>query len=230
MAMRRPITRVALLAVAGLALIAASVSKAAAAEPAAHMKCPPSNRHPDRLVSDRQAVIYEGLILHGEGAGQEEVFGCTYGKRRSYAIGTRLALGSGGGGVDRFTLGGPVLAYESRFTDQSGDLWQLVVVDLNSGIVLHAVPTGVPVEPSEHYEGVGPAVAIVVKGDGSIAWIADDFERTAGTQKYYDVEATDHSGSRLLASGTNIKPSSLKLVGSTVSWRQAGKSASAVLK
>jgi hypothetical protein len=84
------------------------------------------------------------------------------------------------------------------------------------------------------YIGVGNVVAIVVKSDGAVAWIAEDYERTLGTgtpsvTPYFDVEAVDKSGSRLLASGTDIDPSSLALAGNTLYWMQGGQPASAPL-
>ena len=65
-----------------------------------------------------------------------------------------------------------------------------------------------------------------------------------GTQlSYFDVYACDKSGTRLLASGTNVDPSSLALstgatgigvypssiAGSTLYWTQEGKQASSTL-
>jgi hypothetical protein len=89
---------------------------------------------------------------------------------------------------------------------------------------------------------------MVAKSDGAVAWIADDFGRTSSLASlsevpYFDVEAVDRSGSRLLASGTDIDPSSLglsvgatkigyhgtDLEGTTLSWLQGGKPAFASL-
>ena len=225
------IPTVALLTVSMLALITASVGNAATASRAAHTKCPPSNRHPHQRVSDRQAVVYEGLILHGEAAGQEEVFGCAFRQGRSYAIGERPGEGSqGAAGVEKFTLTGPMLAYESFDEAIPGARWEVQVRDLSNGRLLRAVPTGPPLAPNEPSNGVGPLVTLLVKRDGSAAWIAKDYARTGAGSAYYDVEAVDHSGSRLLASGTNIKPHSLKLVGSALQWEQGGKLMSTTLR
>jgi hypothetical protein len=110
--------------------------------------------------------------------------------------------------------------------------------------VLHRVPTGAPLEPAPYYVGVGNVVAIIVKSDGAVAWIADDYERSVAGAEYFDVYAVDESGTRLLASGTNIDPSSLALSvggamgtasnpssasGSTLYWTQEGKAMSAPL-
>jgi hypothetical protein len=65
-------------------------------------------------------------------------------------------------------------------------------------------------------------VAIVVKSDGSVAWIVE-------SSSEYQVRAVDKSGSRVLSSGTNIDPHSLALAGSTLYWTQGGKPKSAML-
>lgn len=100
-----------------------------------------------------------------------------------------------------------------------------MVRDLRNGRVLHDVPTGTPSQPRPEDIGVGPAVAIVVKSDGAVAWIVESgFMPTE-----YQVHAVDKTGSRLLASGTNIVPSSLKLTGSKLQWTQGGTRALTVL-
>jgi hypothetical protein len=97
--------------------------------------------------------------------------------------------------------------------------------------------------------GVGRIVAIVLKSDGAVAWVADDYQRTTGVTTpsetpYFDVEALDKSGFRLLASGSDVDPSSLALSvgasgigretlseeGNTVSWVQGGKAGFAQLR
>ncbi len=146
------------------------------------------------------------------------------------------------------TLSGAVVAYELASLGESGpNAWMVVVLDLRTGRAIHRVPTGVPLRPEPGYIGVGNVVSIVLKSDGAVAWIADDYERTTGSilteVPYFDVEAVDKSGSRLLASGADIDPSSLALSvgatnigyhslaaeGNTVSWTRDGKPASASL-
>jgi hypothetical protein len=80
----------------------------------------------------------------------------------------------------------------------------------------------VPPQPS--VIGVGPAVAIVAKPDGAVAWIAETGEPTE-----YQVHAVDSSGSRTLASGKDIDSGSLALAGNTLYWTQNGQATSAPL-
>jgi hypothetical protein len=67
--------------------------------------------------------------------------------------------------------------------------------------------------------GIGPAVAIVVKRDGSVAWIVETIQELGG----YQVHAVDKSGSRVLASSPDIDRTSLALAGSTLYWTRSGE-------
>lgn len=68
-------------------------------------------------------------------------------------------------------------------------------------------------------------VAIVAMSDGAVAWIVETGTNAAD----YQVHAIDKSGSRVLASGSNIEPQSLALAGNTFYWTQEGKPISAPL-
>ncbi len=135
-------------------------------------------------------------------------------------------------------------------TDAAYEQEEIVTVrDLRTGRILHKVPNGTPLKPYPEHPGVGNVVALVLKSDGSVAWIAEDDQRSLnGGDRgheilYFDVEAADTSGTRLLAAGTDIDPSSLALAsdasgfsqrtetieGNTVYWTQAGKPFSAPL-
>jgi hypothetical protein len=100
----------------------------------------------------------------------------------------------------------------------------ILVRDLRTGRLLHDVPTGIPSAPHGHL-GVGPAISIVVKSDGAVAWIASALPPDG----FFQVHALDGDGSRLLATGRSIDPRSLALAGSTLYWTQEGKPFSAAL-
>jgi hypothetical protein len=182
-----------------------------------------------RLVSvDLQAQVYarrhEGDISFS---------GCSFGRHRSYLLGRQgEGTSSGTNGVSHFVLAGPLVAFE-RFSiipeviPPGLSEWFVEVVDLRNGHTVHRVPTGAPVTPSSTYSGVGPVVSLVLKADGAVAWIAQDFERSKGAP-YYDVEAADRGGGgRLLAAGANIDPNSLALAGKTLYWTESGRPFSA---
>jgi hypothetical protein len=127
------------------------------------------------------------------------------------------------------TLAGAIAAYEAASASgaqgQAKTIsWRVVVRDLRSGRVLHDVPTGTP-KANPFAVGVGRTLEIVVKSDGAVAWIAQapPYEGT------YQVHALEKSGSRLLASGAEVDPSSLAIGGSTLYWTQGGKPMSAPL-
>lgn len=241
--------RIAIAAIPLLALLLVPGGvNAARARRKAPSKC--TQVHARLITADGQAQVYEAREPEAfpEYLG---VWGCAYGHKRPYFLGP-LPYGSSsgsGGGVGHETLAGPIVAYEevSMGGSEYGRAeWLVIVRDLRTGRVLHKVPTGAPLEPKPHYVGVGNVVSIVVKSDGTVAWIADDYERSAAAHgaEYFDVYAVDRSGTRLLASGTDVDPGSLALsvggtnigmgsesvaAGSMVYWTQGGKSESAVL-
>jgi DNA-binding beta-propeller fold protein YncE len=207
---------------------------AAGARGKAPAKCPPGRSH--LVAVDAQAQVFEAPETPRlpEYPG---FFGCAYGRRTSYLLGHPSLGGSptGTNGVAMFTLGGPVVAFEessvtnlepeARYTN-----W-ILVRDLRNGRYLHRLPTGTPTTPPENGDvGVGPATGIVVKSDGAVAWIVDAGRNSVlNGPLIYEVHAVDRTGSRVLASGSEIDPSSLALAGSRLYWMQGGKPMSAVL-
>ncbi|MGO9762758.1 MAG: hypothetical protein ACLP1Q_16010 [Solirubrobacteraceae bacterium] len=165
------------------------------------------------------------------------VYGCVYRTKRSHflesvpeATGTPV----GGHGLRLATLAGTMVAYEVAGGGPGGSYAYVVVSDLATGKVVHREPTGTPAHPEPprtengltvHRVGIGPATAIVVKSDGAVAWIV----QTPREDGSYQVHAVDKTGSRLLASGPDIDPSSLALAGSTLYWTEDGKPMSATL-
>jgi len=200
-----------------LLLVAAPVGTAA--QRSAPAKCPPT--HSRLIAADAQAQVYEGR--------EDEVFGCTYSKKRSFSLGHVPTCGSSGClAVEREVLAGPIVAYEETSiggVSSTSSEWRVVVRDLRTGRVLHRVPTGTPSPPNPSLVGDGFAVAIVVKSDGAVAWIVQN----GVDPSEYEVQAVDKTGSRLLAASAAIDPSSLALGGSTLYWTEAGKPMSAPL-
>jgi hypothetical protein len=210
-------------------------------------KCRPGH---SRLISaNSQAQLYKATEPHAfpEYLG---VYGCVYGHRPVFLGPLPYASSGGAGGIAYETLAGSMVAYQESTIGgyESGRAeWRVVVRNLRNGRVVQRVPTGQPLTPMPEYVGVGNVVSLTLKSDGAVAWIADDYERSAtpnGTgYPYFDVYALDKSGPRLVASGTNIDPSSLALsvggmnigmssqsvVGSTLYWTQGGQSFSTTL-
>lgn len=204
----------------GLVLLLASSANAVRTRHTEPRKCPPQHAHV--IAADPYALVYEAF---DPPFGDQEVYGCAYGTRLSYLLGPPAEFSpSGGGGLKGEVVGGTMIAYEESLL--SGQLGieptrrQLVIVrDLRTGRIVYRVPTGTSAVPTPRSVGIGPAVAIIVKNDGSVAWIVE----TGYPVAEYQVHAVDKSGSRVLGSGTNIDPHSLALAGDTIFWTQGGK-------
>ncbi len=204
------------LLLAGTAYAAHSTHKTA---PTCHL--PP---HARMLAADTQAQVYEKLETEAQAQG---FYGCAYGRKRSYFLGERPGFSSsGGGGIQLETLAGSVVAYGESVVGPHGSYQAVVVRNLSNGRVLHKLVTGTAIHPESGFDGIGPARAIVVKGDGAVAWIV---ETNSTPSREYAVEAVDSTGTRLLAESAGINPSSLALTGSTLYWTQSGKPISTVL-
>jgi hypothetical protein len=151
-------------------------------------------------------------------------------------------------------LAGSTLAYatdsdeDTKYGSCSCESWGIVVRDLRTGRFLQRLPTGPHYGNSEgdHHVGVGPALAVVAKPDGSVAWMvensvlwdAENFYYSDGQPQFqshpevpirYELYVSDRLGERVLASGSDLDARSLALTGSTLRWSQAGKRYAATL-
>jgi len=243
-AMRRFVLSVIFALVVLLATTAASGARGLAAPTG----CPPVHAHV--LHADRQAVVFwigEHYVETTEGLhGPTHVVvpiigirGCVRGHPRSYKLGGPRESEGGGAaqsfsGIGHEVLGGTMVAYEefagaANFEGLTEASWLVIVRDLRSGRLLHEVATGIGAKAQAGFAGVGRAAAIVVKRDGAVAWIAENYERS-GRAKYFEVHAVDQMGSKLLAAGTGIDLRSFRLTGSTLAWKQRGQRFSSLLR
>jgi hypothetical protein len=241
--------RIATVAIPVLALLlmpgGASAARGRRAAPA---KCRPG--HSRQVSANADAQLYVATEPHAfpEYLG---VYGCVYGQRPVFLGPLPYASSSGAGGVRYETLAGPFAAYQESSmggVESVRSEWHVVVRNLRSGRVLYRVPTGQPLNPKSEHVGVGNIVSLVLKSNGSVAWVADDYGRSllpnGGEVPYFDVYALDKTGMRLLAAGVDVDPGSLALsiggtnigmgseavaAGGLVYWTQGGKSFSAPL-
>jgi hypothetical protein len=175
------------------------------------------------LLADGHATIYSG----GK-ASPNEVFGCVRG-HRSYDLGrlespaTLVFPGSPtrSAQISQLTIAGQMVAFEE--TAESRE--RLVVRDLKTGRFV--------VRESQGVQGLQRVEQIVVKSDGTVAWMVQVNYGHGGNPIHRDVYAVDASGIRLLAEGEEglnpIERGSLALAGSTLYWTQGGKPLSAPL-
>jgi hypothetical protein len=216
-----------------LALATAAIAAAPHARPAP--KCAPGHRQ--LLAADAQAQVYTQQrrvrvpALHSGDIyvrALTDAAACAYGQRRTYDLGTlfrceqedvgSLAVCTG---VDREVVAGAMVAYEWSKPTTPVSQWFVIVRDLRTGRTVHREPTGAGKGESD---GVGATTALVVKSNGSVAWIVNA-EGEGGPE----VHVVDTTGSRLVARGTDIDPTSLALAGSRLYWAQGGKPFSAPL-
>ncbi len=211
----RGMRRIAICAAIILALFGLASANGARTRHAERHYCPKVGKF--ALVVDAQAEVYEA-----EGRYRREMFACAYASGHAYALGPETECsGTGGcGGVEKVTLGGPFVAYEKfsaaskPFAGETSSYSRVIVRNLRTGRIVHrANSTGSFVEN------------MVVESDGAVAWIVE----TSSQPEERAVIALDKTGTRTLASGPGIAPSSLTLRGSTLSWTQDGRIASAVL-
>jgi hypothetical protein len=180
------------------------------------------------VARDVQAEVYR---VEKDESGFYEYWGCAYGSRRTFKLGRELVKASSSFalGLQDIVLAGTTVAYETLRSSGRGEFvkseWHVGAVNLRTGRVLREVPTGLTFPPNPNFVGDGPVAAIVVKGDGAVAWILDTVQR----ENRYQVHALDATGERVLAVGSNIAPESLALAGSTLYWTQGGKPFSATL-
>ena len=188
-------------------------------------KCPP---RPERVIAaDAQALVY---VAPGPPAGARTIFGCAYTSKRSYQLGPASSGSSSGSeGTYPIVLAGAVVAYDVGQSHMlplpnGHSMYEVWVRNLATGKVIHRMPNGSPAEPGD--VGLGETTALVVKSDGSVAWIV----RAPGELGGIQVRSFDMTGSHLLAASPEIEPQSLALAGSTLYWTQGGKALSAQLQ
>jgi hypothetical protein len=127
-------------------------------------------------------------------------------------------------------LAGPIVAIE--LYEYRPELKPLIIIsDLRTGRVIHNVRTGANYCNSSGYCRE-LATQLVLKEDGSAAWVVSQTNRVGNTQT--EIVSVDNAGSHFLAfgrtyEGIEIDPQSLVLTGSALRWTQNGKLMSARL-
>jgi hypothetical protein len=97
---------------------------------------------------------------------------------------------------------------------------------LTDGAVLQDLPA-TNVARAESFQSVG---SVVVKASGAVAWIGSVSSIISHGRAVVQVRAVDAGGQRTLDSSPGIDTGSLKLRGSTLSWRDGGVTRHATLR
>lgn len=189
-----------MIAVAAAVLIAGAIGVPAEASRAAH-GC---SARGQIIARDSLAVVYSSggsAYACADSAGKAYKLGST-----GFCIGVRRAT--------PFRLAREVVAYGLTECGVDTSSTQVVALDLATGKTLRNDPD-VSVAPPEAY---GSVTSLVLKADGSDAWIATDHSLGAGA-RIVQVWRHDRHGLTMLDSGLPVKLGSLKLSSSRLTWR-----------
>jgi hypothetical protein len=156
---------------------------------------------------------------------RDTVFGCSQRAHRQLTLGnTRSCIRSTM--VTSAAVAGEIAAYGATECGVDTGRGNLVVRRLDTGRMLQTQPA---VTGRVGVEGHTSVLSVVVKPDGSAAWIggAEAIGPPHSATEVHEVTATR---SRLLDSGGSIASDSLRLRGSRLSWRHGNVTRTATLR
>jgi hypothetical protein len=176
--------------------------------------CGPARAH--TLAADSLARVYS------RGG---KVYGCAKGSHSSYVLGS-ASHSVGQARVGPIALAGVDVAYGKTTSGVDVISAEVVVKNLTDGRTLRNQPATAGNFGPETAQRVD---SIVVKPDGSVAWIAtiNSIISHRGTTQ---VRKSDRTSRTSLDSGRKIKPGSLRLGGSKLSWSDGSVTKTATLR
>jgi hypothetical protein len=158
-------------------------------------------------------------VLHGQ------VYGCAFGYHRTHLLGAS-SRSIREDRVSAIAVAGTTAGYATTRYGVDTVSSAVVVRDLRTGRQLRTLPAsnvGLP-------ESVQIVESLVVKSDGAIAWISRTFSIIGRGSTQLEVQRADARGQAVLDSGRSIRSRSLRLRGSTLTWRDAAGTRSASLR
>lgn len=177
---------------------------------AASAPCAPAGAHVK--LSDRRAQVY---------ALGKTMYACDRRTRHTTKLGvTTNCIATSR--VDRTALAGDVVAYGIDRCGVDAGFATVTVRRASDGKRLHGFAALSGSGP-ESFQSVG---SLVVERNGSVAWIAT-LHSIILTSEGGQTEV--HANGRLLEAGPGIKPHSLRLHGSTLTWRDGSTTRTATL-
>jgi len=176
--------------------------------------CGPSGAR--TLAVDRVARVYQS---------RGDVFGCSTTGTRSFRLGA-AARTIHQGRAGPVALAGVDVAYGLTEFGVDTVSAQVIVRNLRSGAQLRREPATTHALGVEFFQSVA---GVVVKPDGAVAWIGHGGSVIHAGSGETEVNRADARGRALLDSGNGIDAGSLRLHGSTVSWRHGAMTRSATL-
>lgn len=148
-----------------------------------------------------------------------KTFGCLYSVNRRLQIGTYGSNVVATGGQRNVRVAGRFVAFEQFATGKDLALYTVKVFDLRARRPLIEVGTGKTPPIADFEAGIGPTRRLRLRPTGQVAWIAQDVTVSPPRYEVHEYGRNDH----VLASGADIEPASLGLIGNRLSWKQAGK-------
>lgn len=154
------------------------------------------------------------------------VFGCSRSAHQSFRLGS-MAHSMSEGRAGPIALAGVDVAYGLTYYGVDTISADVVVRSLTDGDVLRRQSSYAGTVGPEYFQTVDD---IVVKRDGSVAWIATAGSIISPHSTNIEVEKSDRSRETLLARSQQIKVHSLRLHHSRLRWREGQATRRATLK
>lgn len=187
-----------------IACVIVAGSAGSASARGASVACGPA--HAKTLVADRSARVYS------RGG---NVYGCARAGHGSFRLGSK-ANSMSEGRAGPIALAGVNVAYGLTYYGVDTISADVVVRSLTNGAVLRRESSWIGTVGPEYFQTVDD---IVVKRDGSVAWIASAGSVISGKATETEVEKSDKiSSDALLGKNKRIRRHSLRLHGSEVTW------------
>ena len=207
---------------AGIALAAAGLIAGGSAGAASHASCIKPRGYVVKEKT-RAAVVFTNRNGY-------RAYGCLY--RRGELV--RLS-----GAVGSYTLAGKYVAYFLRFYElESGPVYRVMVRDLRTGGFRHieAAYSDLPQQAGPDDGYVASKIrGLVLKRNGSVAWLSCFAKPSGGCPApAEDVEweawRADTRGRKLLDASADVRLRSLRLEGSSLTWRHGTHTRTATLR
>jgi hypothetical protein len=154
------------------------------------------------------------------------VFGCSKAAAGSVELGqTRSCIRRPEVGPVR--VRGEIAGYGVRLCGVDTGEGEIVVRRLDDRRILHRAAA---VRASTGPESYSQVASLVLGLGGSVAWVGTSQSIVTQAGGVTEVHAIDRVGSRLLDSGSTVRPGSLRLHGARVTWRHGSATRSATLR
>jgi hypothetical protein len=152
------------------------------------------------------------------------IYGCARGASRVYRLGNaQICIRAGRAGP--VVLLGTLVGYGFEMCGVDTGSSEVIVQRLSDG---HKLRTEAAITGQVGPESYGAVRSIALRGDGAVAWIAQASSIIRRGQ-ITEVHRADRRGTATLDSGNTIDPASLRLRGSTVTWRHGTATRTATL-